>query len=547
MQNGSSGQFAGGTPWNKGKKNLKAAKAKQAIDLARRYGGSGTSIWAGILSDNDYNPDWQGTKRTKLVDQMLDTDCTVRSIELATTLPAVSATWHVEAIDPKYQKIAEDAEDMLFRRLVRPWSQIIWEIYSYRYYGNWAAEIMYKELGAGRVDITDFEGRHPNTFYRYQTEDGKPGITQILPQGGMPSIPIEMTNEFGVPIGLHKLLLFINEQKCEDYEGRSIVRPAWGAYYYKEKMYRIASLAAERQGVGYPWLNLGKDATDEELAAAFEQVQHMRANEGAGGAAKRDQDGNLVMPEFVDMKAGSIKDPQWLVDHLDQQIVAAVNAPFLKLGTQPQGSRALADSQINFFLMAEQAAANYVTQMFTKYALKPWCKWNYGVDDAIELTVKIGKKDVVESAQVISQLLSSGALTPSREIEERVREDNDLPKMETTVETKQNVEGETTSDLVEPTIQDIKQTQGEEVLDPSLVLNGAQVTAAKEIIMDVSSGILPRENALEMLSTFFNLPMDIAQKLLGKVGSTVVKKPSEKVLAGYLDRIDGLLKASVNS
>lgn len=434
MQHATSGQFAGGTPWNKNKKTNRAAKARQTIDLMRRMGGSGTSIWNGILSDNDYNPDWQGTKRTKLVDQMLDTDCTVRSIELATTLPAISATWHVEATNPKHQEAAEDAEDMLFRRFTRPWTQVLWELYSYRYYGNWGVEIMYKDLGGGRLDITDLEGRHPNTFYRYQTADGKPGITQVLPQGGMPSIPFEVTNEEGLPIGLHKFLLFVNEQKCEDHEGRSIVRPAWGSYYYKEKLYRIATLAAERQGVGYPWMNLGKDATDEEITAAFEMIRNMRANEGAGGAAKRDQDGNQIMPEFVDMKAGSIKDPQWLVDHLDQQIVGSINAPFLKLGTQPQGSRALADSQINFFLMAEQAAANYVSGTITKYVLKPWVKWNYGLDDAIELKVKIGKKDVVESAQVVAQLLQSGALTPSREIEERVREDNDLPKMETEVE-----------------------------------------------------------------------------------------------------------------
>ena len=49
-------------------------------------------------------------------------------------------------------------------------------------------------------------------------------------------------------------------------------------------------------------------------------------------------------------------------------------------------------------------------------------------------------------------------------------------------------------------------------------LNGAQVAAAMEIVQAVAAGTLPRDAALSMLSEFFNLPREAAERIMGSVG-----------------------------
>jgi|6_EtaG_2_1085325.scaffolds.fasta_scaffold00157_2 hypothetical protein len=49
-------------------------------------------------------------------------------------------------------------------------------------------------------------------------------------------------------------------------------------------------------------------------------------------------------------------------------------------------------------------------------------------------------------------------------------------------------------------------------------LNGAQVVAAMTIVQSVAEGTLPRDAGLSMLSEFFNLPRDAAERIMGSVG-----------------------------
>jgi hypothetical protein len=51
-------------------------------------------------------------------------------------------------------------------------------------------------------------------------------------------------------------------------------------------------------------------------------------------------------------------------------------------------------------------------------------------------------------------------------------------------------------------------------------LNGAQVAAAKGIVESVATGALPRDAGLSMLSEFFNLPRDAAERIMGSVGGS---------------------------
>lgn len=59
---------------------------------------------------------------------------------------------------------------------------------------------------------------------------------------------------------------------------------------------------------------------------------------------------------------------------------------------------------------------------------------------------------------------------------------------------------------------------GEKLADTAL--NGAQVAAAKGIVESVAVGALPRDAGISMLSEFFNLPRDAAERIMGSVGAS---------------------------
>lgn len=47
-----------------------------------------------------------------------------------------------------------------------------------------------------------------------------------------------------------------------------------------------------------------------------------------------------------------------------------------------------------------------------------------------------------------------------------------------------------------------------------VALNGTQVQAAKQIVVDYSQGILARDSAVAMLVYFFQLPRNVAEEIV---------------------------------
>lgn len=62
----------------------------------------------------------------------------------------------------------------------------------------------------------------------------------------------------------------------------------------------------------------------------------------------------------------------------------------------------------------------------------------------------------------------------------------------------------------------------------SVALNGAQVAAAKEIVVDVAGGRIPRDSGVMMLVNFFGLSPEAAEAIMGEVGRTFVSTTTEQ-------------------
>jgi len=60
------------------------------------------------------------------------------------------------------------------------------------------------------------------------------------------------------------------------------------------------------------------------------------------------------------------------------------------------------------------------------------------------------------------------------------------------------------------------------------VLNGAQITAATQIVQSVADGMLPRDAGVGQLVVMFNLSHEQAESMLGSAGITFINEPVEK-------------------
>jgi len=394
-------------------------RVKPGREIIGEVGGTGTYIFGGYLAQQDYNTDLIGRSRIDIYDQMRKGDATVRAIILAIMLPLMSANWYIQEASDNSKDIAaaEHIEDQLFNGH-RSWTSFLREALLYLVYGNYNFEKIFNYTDKGLIGWEKFAPRLPKTVLKWQI--GSPpnaqfGITQILPTGGQPEIP-----EW-------KLLILVNEQEGENYEGQSILRTAYKHWWYKEGYYRVDALAQERQGLGIPYFLKPPGAADVDIKKMRELMQNLRANEQAYLEAPV---GWVV--DFMDMKAKSIKDPMPMIEHQDRQISKAVLAQFLSLGaSRSSGSRALSEDQSDLFLLSIQAVAKYVQEVIQKKAINQLVDLNFEVEEYPKLEMgKVGFTDFAKLADAINKLQAAGMITSNYETEKYLRSVMDLPDLD---------------------------------------------------------------------------------------------------------------------
>lgn len=62
--------------------------------------------------------------------------------------------------------------------------------------------------------------------------------------------------------------------------------------------------------------------------------------------------------------------------------------------------------------------------------------------------------------------------------------------------------------------------------EADLVLNGAQITAAVDIVAKVTAGEVPRDTGVQMLQAFFNIAPKQAESIMGTAGTKTPTTPN---------------------
>jgi len=383
-------------------------------------GAPGTQIFSGIISGEEYNADLSGSAGRDIYDRMRRSDGTVSAAIKVCALPLLCANWTVEPAseDKQDRLIAEHMQENLMGGMTITWDSFLRQALTLMLsFGFSMFEKVYEIRGDDKYYYKKLAPRLPKTLYQWYTdEEGElTGIQQLTWKG---------ENYEFVDIDAKYLVVFTNEREGANFEGISLLRPAYQHWYYKSNMYRIDAIAAERHGVGLPVFKHPPDAKKEDKDALDSIGKQLHAHERAYVRLSKDYD-----LDIVGAGSGKLKDIVKSIEHHDQQIVRSILAQFLTLGSDGTGSYALSRDQSSFFLMALQSVGANICDTMNRYAIKPLVDINYTVDHYPKLVHgSLETREIQKYAAAVSQMVTSGVIQPDLELENEVRTAWNLPE-----------------------------------------------------------------------------------------------------------------------
>ena len=395
-------------------------KEKPATPTLEELGDTGTTMYNGMISGEEYNYDLSGTAKYTIYDKMRKGDATIAATLRVLKLPLRSANWYVEPAgkDKLQQEQAEFIEHNLKEGMSITWDDFIRQALLMLDYGVFVFEKVYDNVvykNKTYIGWRKFAPRHPRTIQAWKINDGNDdGIKQLV------------NNRDTVEIPMEKLLIFVNEKEGDNWEGISILRSAYKNWFFKDIFEQIDAMAFERQGLGVPYCKIPAGANNaKDKANATAIVKNLRANEKA----------YVVYPEgyevgFLDMGAGKTRDPKNSIEYHNRQIALNVLAQFLMLGAGDKGSFALSKDQSSFFYDSLQAVAKNILDVINKYAIKQLVELNWpGTSEYPTLKVDdIGAIDKVQFATMINTLVGANIIKTDDDLDRYIRKELDMPE-----------------------------------------------------------------------------------------------------------------------
>ena len=394
-------------------------------------GSSGTELFAGYLQE-EYLQDLRGKEAADIFDKMRRSDPKVKMITSAMKNPIAAASWEIsgtedeETVSGAQQK--ELIEHILFNDMGKTWDRFVREALSMIDFGyslfevTYKAEINHPKFGAYN-GLKSMAFRSQRTIERWN----------IKRSGKLASVYQQAfgDGQDNVEIPADYLLHFAIDMEGDNFEGISILRPAYGPWLRKNQFLRLMAAGVEKYAIPIPKLVVptGKEQTAEYKKAkeALRAYVSHRCNYIMVPAGwKLD----LTTNNFDADKVRSV------IDGENVEIVNAALANFLELGQSGSGSYALGSDLSDFFLGGLEYVADQITEVINTVLIPKLVKLNFA-DGIVRCKLKhsgIRDKAGKELADVVKVLVDSGVVMSDDRLEESLRKRFGLPEKEESTE-----------------------------------------------------------------------------------------------------------------
>ena len=411
------------------------------IGQFRYYAPGSSSIFF-----EEFLPELRGIRGVEAYQEMADNDATVGAVLFAVEMLMRQAEFHIQpGGDTEKDKEAAEFVESCLDDMDRTWADTLSEILSFITYGWSYHEIVYKrrvgrtgspvtnsKYNDGLIGWKKLPIRSQDTLYGWLYKDES---DELL---GMDQLPPPNFEHCIIPI--EKALHFRTRSRKDNPEGRSILRTAYRAYYFKKRLEEIEGYGIERDLAGFPVLYAPPDMpiwdqNDPDMLAALAKAETIVSN------IRRDAKEGLVLPggeagwklELVTSGSRRQFDTNAIIDRYDKRIATSILADFVMLGQQQVGSFALADNKTKIFAMAIGTYLDTICEVFNNQGIPRLIDINgdhfKGITDYPYMEHgDIEDKDVQMFADYVEKMIGAGVLMPDEQLEEEVRRVGGLPE-----------------------------------------------------------------------------------------------------------------------
>lgn len=418
--------------------------AAQPVDLIE-IGRTGLERFGGHVYE-EFLPDLTGTRAVKVYREMSENDPVVGAFLFAIDMLMRNVSWTVRPYSQRQEDLeAADFLKSCMEDMSMTWEDTISEILSMLVYGWSYHEIVYKiragdsldpsrrsRFADGRIGWRKLPIRAQESLYEWIFDEAggiRGMVQQAPPDYELRTIPIE------------KALLFRTRAHKGNPEGRSILRNAYRAWYFKRHIEEIEGIGIERDLAGLPvaWVPpklLSPNATPAERML-LEEIKRIIVN------VRRDEQEGVIFPLMFDDNNNKVYDftllstggqrqfnTDSIVARYDQRIAMTVMADFILLGHENVGSFALSSSKTNLFAVALGAWLQSIAGVFNRHAVPRLFELNgYRLEALPQLEPgDIEVPDLQELGAYIQSLAGAGMpLFPDQALETYLRQVAGLP------------------------------------------------------------------------------------------------------------------------
>jgi hypothetical protein len=413
--------------------------ASAALETEIGHGNTGLIPWSAFSDANETVPElaWPNSIATY---SKMRTDAQIASLLLAFTLPIRRYGWFIDPNGARNEVVEHVADDLNLPiegqdpkpssrrrdRFSHDWH--LFHALLNLVYGHMFMEVVYRfDERSNRFHLRKLAPRMPGTISEIEVErDG--GLKYIRQHPSGSSLTGSRTGS-GLLAGLQspeipvdRLVAYVNEQEAGNWLGASWLRALYRHWIRKDRLLRVDAITGERNGSGVPMAYAPPGASDKQIKELAALASSYRAGEAAGGA----------LPNGADLRfrgvEGTLPDIIEKIRYDDEQMAARFLGIFTKLGTTETGSRALGQTLVDFFALAQQAVAKQYTDTTNEHVIEDLVNVNYGIDEAAPLLKFSAETDKRYAITDLAALVKVGALTPDAELEAYLRAEGDLPE-----------------------------------------------------------------------------------------------------------------------
>ena len=273
-------------------------------------------------------------------------------------------------------------------------------------------------IDGDRIRVRRMCDRQALTFYRWHTDPHMldPSLPPFVYDDGETLYALEQwgyrSNRFEyVLLPTDKACIFTHEQEGANFWGIPLTRAMYPHWFVKKHLERIDAIACERNSLGVPMIMLPPNPSRQDVQTAQNWVTQLAAHEKTGLSLPNGAEFKLVGIE------GRIREILPSIQYHKQQIATSCLAMFMELGQTATGSRALGESQTDFFMLATQNTADYIAHQIRNSTIRRLVEWNFGPDAPVPYLVaaNVQARSIESMAAIISQLAQAGAWISDRD------------------------------------------------------------------------------------------------------------------------------------